>query len=139
MAAYIAGFDYSGGAVAYRKIITAMFLASFFVGTVSAKQQYRPWQTGKLETLEEGSCGFVPKCLELSIETADYLYVCKWKKVRTVRWHKDPYFRSIGPVEFAVENGTLYIRGAKGKEYKTELLEKIPIPDKSSYPPELKA
>jgi hypothetical protein len=136
-ASNIARADYLGGAVRYRMIMTAMFLAVLLAGTASAKQPDGQWQMGRLARLQQGSCGFFPKCLELSIETKEYLYVCKWNRGRTARWHREPYFRIISPVEFTIENGNLYIRGAKGKEYKTHLLEKIPIPDKSAYPPPL--
>ena len=114
-----------------------MFLALLSAGTASAKQPDAQWQIGRLARLQQGSCGFFPKCLELSIETKEYLYVCKWNRSRTARWHREPYFRIISPVEFSIENDKLYIRGAKGKEYKTHLLERIPIPDRSANPPQL--
>ena len=124
----------------YRKIAAAfLFLALSQAGTASAKQQNRPWQSGRLAGLKEGQCGFFPKCLELSIETRDYLYVSKWSTGRTGRWRSYPSFRIIGPVQFAIENGDLYVKGNKGKEFKMHLIEKVPIPDRSSIPPELKA
>lgn len=123
----------------YQKITAAVFVAALFAASVSAKQPYRPWQAGTLARLEQGSCGFFPKCLELSIETEQYLYVCRWSRGRTARWQKDLRFRMIGPVEFAIDNDNVYIKGVRGKEYKTRLLEKIPIPDKSAYRPELRA
>ena len=114
-------------------IATFLFLASLFAGTASAKQQSRPWQTGNVARLERGSCGIIfPRCLELSIATQDYVYVCKWNGGRKGLRYKNAHFRIIGPVEFAIENGDLYIKGARGKQYKTQLLEKVPIPDRSS-------
>jgi hypothetical protein len=125
--------------VPYRKILAAAILLALpHAGTLSAKQQNRPWQAGRLAGLKEASCGFFPKCLEVSIRTKDYLYVSKWSTGRTGRWRKYPSFRILGPLEFAIENGALYIKSTKGKEYKTHLIEKVPIPDRSSISSELK-
>jgi hypothetical protein len=126
--------------VCYRKIIAAsIFLLLFHAQAAPAKQENRPWQIGRLAELKEGSCGLLPRCLEVSIQTRDYLYVSTWSTGRTGRWRKYPSFRIVEPVEFAIQDGALYIKSVKGKEYKTRLIEKVPIPDRSSVSPELKA
>ena len=126
--------------VCCRKIIALCILVasgSLFARTAPAKQQERPWQTGNVARLERGSCGIFPRCLELSIATEDTVYVCKWTSGRKGLRYRNSRFRIIGPVQFAVKDRDLYIKGAKGKQYKTQLLEKVPIPDKSSSAPEI--
>jgi hypothetical protein len=123
--------------VSYRTIIAGVLFLTLLQGAAaSAKQENRPWQTGRLAELKVTACGFFPKCLEVGIRTRDTLYVSQWSTGRTGVLRKYPSFRIVGPVEFAIENNALYIRSAKGREYKTRLIEKVPIPDRSSIIPE---
>jgi hypothetical protein len=108
------------------RIIAAVFvfLLSVLAGPAFAKQQNRPWQTGRLVDFKQTTCGLFARCLDLSIETTDYYYLCQWNRGRTGRWFKAPDFRSAASVEFSVKTHQLYLKAPNGKEYKTQLLAK---------------
>lgn len=124
----------------YRLITTALiFISTLFGGSAFAKEQNRPWQTGRLVDFKQTSCGFFARCLDLSIETKDYYYLCQWNRGRTGRWFKAPDFRSVASVEFSIKMHQLYLRAPNGKEYRMQLIEKKLKPFLFIAPPQPEA
>jgi hypothetical protein len=58
-----------------------------------------------------------------TIAAGDYVYVCqehiKW------RWSKPAPLTVNGPVQFAIENDRIFIKGEDGSEHETKIIKKI--------------
>jgi len=117
-------------------VAASVFLIMLLGGAAFAKQQDRPWQTGHLIDLKQTSCGLFSKCLDLSIETDDYYYLCQWSRERRGHWYRVPDLRSAATVEFSIKTHTLYLKTADGKQYRFELLDKQLKPFRIIAPPQ---
>ena len=119
--------------------------------TSFAKEKQRQWQTGKvLDTSSgrtyagnvgnasgtattsggttygnaSGSSMAVYRVYETyTIEAGDYVYVCQ-ERIRW-RWSKPALLTVNGPVQFAMEKNSVYIKSEDGSEHETKIIKKI--------------
>ena len=104
--------------------VAFVFLTTLFSSSAFAKQQTLPWQTGHLVDMKKSSCGLLSRCLDLSIETDDFYYLCQWSRERRGHWYKFPDLRSAATVEFSIRTRDVVLRTPDGKKYRLQLLQK---------------
>lgn len=133
-----------------RFVATSLVLITLLTGTSWAKKKERVWQTGKLLDTDAVShyAGSVrDKSVPITIgnrtyggpsddftavyrdyqtyviEAGQYVYMCQ-QRLRGRR-SKPVVLTVNGPVQFAIEKDSLYIKDEDGREHETKIVKKI--------------
>jgi hypothetical protein len=84
------------------------------------------WQGGTLTDVDTNTStrpnGWTVEVWRYSIDGGDRTYVAELEHVRGT-FTKPPKFEINSPIDFAVDGDHLYIKDAKGKEYKLKVIK----------------